>query len=82
MLENVGKEQRQDILSSALSRTEKDTTAHADVNSTYDGTIVNSPTEHLVRLKNEKKYSIRYQYIADTFNDRLDDEQFMKWLCG
>ena len=81
MVENVGKEQRQDILSSALSRTEKDTIAYADVNSTYEGTIINSLTEHLVRLKNEKKYNIRYQYIADTFNDRLDDEQFMKWLC-
>ena len=73
MIENVGKEQQQDILSSALSQTEKDTIAHADVSSTYEGIVVNLPIEHLVRFKNENKYSIMYQYISDIFAEHLDD---------
>ena len=77
MLENVEKEQQRDILSSALSQTEKDTIAHADVSSIYEGIVVNLPTEHLIRLKNKM-----YQYISDIFAEDLDDEQFMKWLCG
>ena len=65
MLENVGKEQSQDILSSAFSRTEKDTIAHAAVSSIFAIIVVNSLIEHLDRLTNEKKYRIMNQYISD-----------------
>ena len=55
-LENLGKEQRQDMLSSSLSRTEKYTIAHAYVSSTYEGVVVNLLIEYLTRLKRENGF--------------------------
>ena len=81
----MGKEQQQGILSSVLSETKKDTTAHANVSLTYKVIAVNLLIEYLVRLKNKKKCNIMCQHISDMFAEHLYDEtiyETVMWMVG
>ena len=64
-----------------LDKNSVDTIAHSNVDSVFEGKVVNSLIKRLVQLRNEKKYSALYQLISDIFCDDLDNSDFLSWLC-
>ena len=53
-----------------------ETVAHTSVELIFEGKVVNSLIEYLVKLKSEKKFVLLYIF----FND-IETPGFLKWLC-